>query len=62
MKNITGDKMNSNLPHITIGQTESDPFLPSERSKTKEHTDRLRSEFSENIENENLQKLTKNEE
>ena len=54
--------MNSNLPHITIGQTESDPFLPSERSKTKEHTDRLRSEFSENIENENLQKLTKNEE
>ena len=54
--------MNGRIPHITVGQTESDPFLPTERSKTKEHTDRLRSDFSENNKNENLQKLTKNEE
>lgn len=61
MKNITGDKMKSNLPHITIGQKESDPFTIGERSKTKEHTDRLRSDFLKISENENLQKLTKNE-
>lgn len=59
MKNKSGDKMNSNLPHITIGQAESDPFLPTERSKTKEHTDRLRSDFSENEKNKKLQKITK---
>lgn len=59
MKNITGDKMKSNLPHITIGQKESDPFTIGERSKTKEHTDRLRSDFSENEKNKKLQKITK---
>ena len=52
--------MKSNLPHITIGQKESDPFTIGERSKTKEHTDRLRSDFLKISENENLQKLTKN--
>ena len=48
--------MENSLPHITIGQSVSDPFLPSERSKTKEHSQRLRSDFYENTENENLQK------
>lgn len=51
--------MKSNLPHITIGQKESDPFTIGERSKTKEHTDRLRSDFSENEKNKKLQKITK---
>ena len=54
--------MENNLPHIMVGQIVSDPFLPSERSKTKEHSYRLRSDFYGNQENKNLQKSTKNEE
>lgn len=59
---IKGDKMKNQLPHITVGQIVSDPFIAHERSKTKEHTDRLRSDFFENNNFENSQKLMKNEE
>lgn len=54
--------MKQNLPHITVGQIASDPFLPSERSKSFEHTDRLRSDFFSESDFENNQKLMKNEE
>lgn len=60
-QNIKGDRMNNETPHITIGQIEPDPFISGQRSKTVEHKDRLRSEFSKNDDNENFQKLTKNE-
>ena len=46
----------------SIGQTEADFFLSAERSKTMEHTDRLRSDFNKIEENENSQKLMKNRE
>lgn len=54
--------MKNELPHITVGQSEVDPFLTGERSKTKEHTDRLRSDLFQNNNFENFQKLMKNEE
>lgn len=57
-----GDKMKSMNPHISVGQKIFDPFISQERSKTKEHTDRLRSDYTGNIIFENSQKLTKNEE
>mgnify|MGYP003298864824 CR=1 FL=1 len=53
--------MKNNFLHVTSGHKQSDPFVPSERSKTTEHTDRLRSDFCENSQNENLQKSIKNE-
>lgn len=52
--------MKENIPHVTIGQSEFDPFLPFERSKTAEHTDRLRSNYLENTNFENNQNLMKN--
>ena len=61
-KTVKGDIMNNMKPHITIGQTEDDFFLSAERSKTMEHTDRLRSDFNKIEENENSQKLMKNRE
>lgn len=54
--------MKSMNPHISVGQKIFDPFISQERSKTKEHTDRLRSDYTGNIIFENSQKLTKNEE
>lgn len=54
--------MNNMKPHITIGQTEADFFLSAERSKTMEHTDRLRSDFNKNEEIEIFQKSMKNRE
>lgn len=54
--------MNNMKPHITIGQTETDFFLSAERSKTMEHTDRLRSYSNEIQETEKIQKLMKNRE
>ena len=54
--------MKDQLPHISVGQIIPDPFLTSGRSKSIEHKDRLRSDFSENINSENNQKFMKNEE
>lgn len=54
--------MKNQLPHISVGQIIPDPFLTSERSKSIEHKDRLRSDFSGNINSENNQKFMKNEE
>ena len=44
-QNISGDIMKNEMPHITVGQSESDLFLLGERSKTMEHENRLRSDF-----------------
>ena len=54
--------MKNEMPHISIGQNLTDPFVFSSRSKTKEHTDRLRSDFFESTNYENNQKSMKNEE
>ena len=54
--------MKNEMPHISIGQNLTDPFIFSSRSKTKEHTDRLRSELFESTNYENNQKSMKNEE
>ena len=54
--------MNNMKPHITIGQTEDDFFLSAERSKSVEHTDRLRSDFFAVTNSGNNQKIMKNEE
>lgn len=54
--------MKNETPHITVGQIASDPFLPTERSKSFEHTDRLRSDFYAEPDFKNNQKLMKIEE
>ena len=61
-QNIKGDRMNNETPHITIGQIEPDPFISGQRSKTMEHTDRLRSDFSKINSFKNSQKTMKIEE
>ena len=61
-QNIEGDRMNNETPHITIGQIEPGSFISGQRSKTMEHTDRLRSDFSKIHNSENSQKIMKIEE
>lgn len=54
--------LKKHFEHIPAQLSEADPFLPEKRSKTMEHTDRLRSNFFENENFEKTQNLMKIEE